>query len=68
MSATNTPSSYPWDEPGEPGPGAEAEATAGSPDELPAAEEIFDPAPGPSADPGKDSHGVRQDRRAGGTA
>ena len=43
-SATDAPSPYPWDEPGEPESGTEAGADSGPPDELPATAEIFDPA------------------------
>ena len=56
-SATDAVSLYPWDEPGEPGPSTESEAAAGSPDDLPTTEEIFEPSTAQSAATGEDLPG-----------
>ena len=52
-SATDTASPYPWDAPVEPEPSTEADAETDPPGDLPAAEEIFDPA-APSTAAGED--------------
>ena len=55
--APDSPSPYPWDEPGEPGGNAEGSSEPDPHDELPASEELFEPAADQSELAGQDPTG-----------